>query len=989
MNFRQVDSQPDYVKQEEKTLSWWGEQGVLEKYLHKNDSSEKNFRFLDGPITANNPMGVHHAHGRTIKDFFQRYKNMQGYKQRFQNGFDCQGLWVEVEEEKDLGFNSKRDIEEFGIDKFCLSCRARVERFSKVQKDQSRRLGMFMDWDNSYYTMSENNNLHIWHFLKKIHEKGWIYKGVDAMPWCTRCGTAISQHELSDGGYKDVTHESVYVKFPINKLIGDSVTNIEAVFLLIWTTTPWTLLANVAVAVNPELMYALVRVGSHVLIVAKDRIDVLDTYEEVVLEVTGKQLVEALNSAEGNVYAGPFDELEAPSKVNHRIILWNDVTAEDGTGLVHIAPGAGKEDFELRKVNGLDLLEPIDEFGDYVEGYGQFTKKNVFDVRADVYASLKEKGLFYKTASIFHSYPHCWRCKHELVFRTTSEWFIAADEIRPHMKKAAETVNWMPVHAGKRMQDWLDNMGDWPISRKRYWGLALPFYENEDKTKFYVVGSKEELKELALDPAKVDTLPELHRPWIDEVELDGSKLEINGEKQSGVWTRVKDVGDCWLDAGIVPFSTIDYLNNREYWMEWYPFEFITEYIAQVKLWFYATLFMSVALEDRAPWQNVLATGFLVDEKGKAMHKSAGNAIAFDEAANKVGADALRWLYLRERTANHHGTGDLRFGYTILTDVQRRFMNILWNTYRYFVTHATAQDWEPVQNPELRIKNSANSLDRWIQSRLYSVLIVVNESLDNFDTPTATGALETFIVNDLSQWYVRRSRDRVGGANEGDSQDFFDTTYQVLLTLTKILAPFIPFLAEEIYQNLRSETDPESVHLTDWPDLTVKHDVELETAMDQVREIVEKGHAIRKQEGIRLRQPLQSVAVTLKGTLLPELQEIIAAELNVKEVLLENTENELSVSLDLNVTDALKAEGAVREVLREMQNLRKNAGLAFDEKTCIQLYVEHDALRQAILIAQEDVQLKAICTIELLEMPLSEKSSSTVETPLGSVSLRIV
>lgn len=996
--FKQVDAQPDYVKQEEETLKWWDEQGVVEKYLHKNDASEKKYAFLDGPITANNPMGVHHAHGRTIKDFFQRYKNMQGYKQRFQNGFDCQGLWVEVEEEKDLGFNSKRDIEAYGIDKFCLSCRARVERFSKVQADQSKRLGMFMDWDNSYYTMSENNNLHIWHFLKVIHERGWVYKGVDAMPWCTRCGTAISQHELSDGGYKDVTHESVYVKYPMT---SDSVTRLRETFnmdafdsasLLIWTTTPWTLLANVAVAVNPDLQYALVKVGSELVVVAKDRLNVMDEYDEVVKEVTGKQLVEALNSTEMNVYTGPFDELDAPSKVNHRLVLWTDVTAEDGTGLVHIAPGAGKEDFELRKENGLDLLEPIDEFGDYVDGYGEFSKRNVFDVRADIYASLKQKGIFYKTASIFHSYPHCWRCKHELVFRTTSEWFISADEIRPHMKKAAETANWMPAHAGKRMQDWLDNMGDWPISRKRYWGLALPFYENEDKTRFYVVGSKDELRELAVDPAKVDALPELHRPWIDEVELDGTKIEIDGDKQSGIWKRVKDVGDCWLDAGIVPFSTVDYLNNPEYWKDWYPFEFITEYVAQVKLWFYATLFMSVALEDKAPWQNVLATGFLVDEKGKAMHKSAGNAIAFDEAADKVGADALRWLYLRERTANHYGTGDLRFGYTILHDVQRRFMNILWNTYRYFVTHATAQGWEPEEMGKWKMENgNVHILDRWVVSRLYSVLQTVNTSLDRFDSPTATTALESFIVNDFSQWYVRRSRERLNTSDENteDSEAFFATTYQVLNMLTRVLAPFIPYLAEEMFQNLRLPTDPLSVHLADWPHMENMTDAALEEQMVLVRQIVEQGHSVRKQEGVRLRQPLQSVTVSTDTELPADLQDIVASELNVKEVHLEKQDGELKVELDLSITEVLQAEGAVREVLREIQNLRKNAGLAFDKKAVTHISVQDNTLESAIKGALEELETKTICKVEFVDtLTNDEANTSTIETPLGVVVLHV-
>ena len=976
------ESHPNFPEQEMKTLAWWEKEKIPEKYRHRNDNSEKNFRFLDGPITANNPMGVHHAHGRAIKDFFQRYKNMTGHKQRFQNGFDCQGLWVEVEEEKGKGFDSKHDIERYGIDKFCQDCRVRVEKYSQVQTRQSQRLGMFMDWENSYYTMSENNNLHIWHFLKEVDRRGWLYKGMDAMPWCTRCGTAISQHELSDGGYKDVDHESVYVKLKVEsgKLkIGEKF-GLDAekeAYLLIWTTTPWTLLANVAVAVHPDLEYVVAEVENEYLILAKSRLEVLGDNFQVKAELSGQELLvfnSQLSTLNSQFYTGPFDELEAPAQVTHRLIPWTEISDQEGTGLVHIAPGAGKEDFELHKQFELDHLAPIDEFGDYVGGYGEFTGMNVTAVRKRIYDWLKERGLFFKTASIHHSYPHCWRCKHELVFRTTTEWFIKADEIRPLMKAAAEKVNWMPTHAGKRMQDWLDNMSDWPISRKRYWGLALPFFESEDGSEYYVVGSKEELRELAVDPKKVDQLPELHRPWVDEIVIKSPKTQK-------LLKRVPDVGDCWLDAGIVPFSTVDFLADPDYWREWYPFDFITEYVPQVKLWFYATLFMSVTLENQAPWKNVLATGFLVDEKGEHMHKSKGNSIDFDKAAEKAGADAIRWLYLRERSANYHGTGDLRFGYHVLDDVRRRFFVILWNAYRFFVQNAGLDEWK-VESGKLKIRKE-NVLDKWILSRVNSVLKVATESIEKYDSTTAAAEIEKFVVNDFSQWYIRRSRDRVGPAaeNSQDKEDFYCTSYHILYVLSQTLAPFTPFLAEDIYQNLRRKNDPVSIHLTDWPaaDPELLHP-ELEENMEQIRAIAEKTHAARKLQAIPVRQPLAGAVVKIDAQpkFKENLRRILLDETNLLNIKFEVEENqpEIQVTLDTTLTKELRDQRLLREFSRAVQELRRQSGCNRDQRVRILVHTKSSPVAQ--VIQGHISQLKQKLLADKLELS-SSNLPDTAET----------
>lgn len=902
--FNEVSPKIDFSEAERGLLDWWYQAGIVKQYLHRNDNSKKKFRFLDGPITANNPMGVHHAHGRTLKDFFQRYKNMQGFKQRFQNGFDCQGLWVEVEEEKNLGFNSKREIEEFGLARFSQACRDRVAKYAQVQTNQSKRLGMFMDWNNSYFTMSETNNLYIWHFLKVCHQKGWLYKGTDSMPWCIRCGTAISQHELSEEGYREVEHDSIYVKFPLQD---------QKAFLLIWTTTPWTLLANVAAAVKPDLTYVEIEAGGRRLILAKTRLEVIREQYQVKREFAGQDLV-------GQTYHAPFDGLPKPGKVAHRVIPWDQVSDAEGTGLVHIAPGAGHEDFELGKIHKLDLIAALDEFGVYEEGFGRYSGMSVREVPKPIIKELENRGLLYRQERIVHSYPFCWRCKEELVFRVTNEWFIKVDQVRPELKKAASTVNWIPEYAQKRMQDWLTNMGDWPISRRRYWGLVLPVYECSCG-EVMVIGSREELKKLAVDPEMVDKLPELHRPWIDEVKI--WCLECGSQV-----SRIKAVGDCWLDAGIVPFSTLKYFEDKKYWREWFPFDFITEYIAQVKLWFYSTLFMAVVLENQAPWQTVLASGFIVDERGETMHKSKGNAIWFDDAVEKIGADTMRWIYLSRDIFKN-----LRFGFRIGEEVRRRFQMILWNSYVFWVSFADLDGWQPKPNVKPKVAE-LGSLDRWILSRLNRTTQKVTEACERFDPVTGAKAIDG-LVQDLSTWYLRRSRDRVGTAarNGADKENFYLTGYEVLVTLSKLLAPYCPFLAESIYRGLRHSSSPESVHLGDWPE--VKSGLINEELEDQVviiREAAGLGHAARHQHGLKVRQPLAEISIQLPGAgkiKEQSLIDLLIQELNVKQVKL--SEGEALVKLNTKITPKLREEGQAREIFRKLQQKRKELGCRRDER----------------------------------------------------------
>ncbi len=1056
----QADMVLDFPKLEHRILAFWSKSNAFRKRAALNKGRTK-WSFMDGPITANNPMGVHHAWGRTYKDLFQRYRAMRGYDQRYQNGFDCQGLWIEVEVEKELKFRSKGDIERYGIAEFVKRCKERALRFAALQVEQSVRLGYWMDWDDpktlrqladelkdpnevttiqgskgpvagtvegligslgsretggSYFTLSDENNYMIWAVLKKCHENGWIYKGTDVMPWCPRCSTALSQHEIVTEGYRDLTHPALTLKFPLRER--------EKEFLLVWTTTPWTLTSNVAVAVHPDITYAKIRHKDEILYLAKAtlKISFPDGGYETIEEVPGQEM-------NGWSYLGPYDELPLPKDAGaleaHRVILWEEVSEDEGTGIVHIAPGCGKEDFELGKKQKLPVVAPLNEFGVFIQGLDWLTGTHVYESVEPIVNNLAKKGFLFKVEDYTHRYPVCWRCDSELVFRLVDEWFISMgkkldkpleeltknekkENLRYQVMESAKQVRWIPDYGLQQELDWLQNMDDWMISKKRYWGLALPLWECSKCGNFEVVGSKEELKSRAIEGWKTFDGHSPHRPWIESIKLRCSRC-------GATTSRIPDVGNPWLDAGIVSYSTLNYRHDREYWEQWFPAALICESLpGQFRNWFYSMLVMSTILEGRTPFLSCFGYGLVLGEDGREMHKSWGNAVWFDEAVERMGADVMRWMFCTTRPETNliWNWGD---------EVKRTFLIPLWNVYSFFVTYAPLDKWTPKDSSK-----EFSVLDKWILSRLQVLIADVTGCLENYDPFNAAKALGLF-VDMLSTWYIRRSRRRFWKSEaDSDKRAGYTTLYACLTTLVKLLAPFIPFVTEEIYQDLvrgMNPNAPESVHHEDWPESDkALLEEDLMKSMQIAITICELGRSARSKAGTKLRQPLSEVKVVASENVLASmapLQDLIKEELNVKKLdltsrmedlmdykvkalpeilgkkhgrlfpkisstvasmdtnalasrlqsglsidlqvdgqtiklLPEEVEissvpkqgyfvvqgDQISVGLNITVTEQLKKEGLARDIVRRVQNQRKKAG--FNIADHIELYYEAES-----------------------------------------------
>ena len=1075
MKFKPFDGKMEYPRMEERILSWWADHRIFDK-LRAQLADRPAWSFIDGPITANNAMGVHHAWGRTYKDMYCRYKAMKGFNQRWQNGFDCQGLWVEVEVERALGFDSKRDIETFGLAEFSRACRARVDEYAERITRQSIRMGHWMQWHHddghpaSYYTLDDNNIEHIWHFLKACDARKWLYRGYRSMPWCWRCGTSLSQHELVDS-YQEQTDPSCFFRCRVGGRDDE--------YFLVWTTTPWTLTANTALALHPEAEYAKARLdGEHYYLMKTLVETVLPPQAEVVETVKGEDLI-------GLPFHGPLEDLPVQREVDRATVAWDMVSDEEGTGIVHIAPGCGAEDYQLGQELGLAIIVPIDENGYFTDDIGPLAATHVRESAEGVRRELESRGVLFRWEDYTHRYPFCWRCKTPLVFRLADEWFISADEIRAPMKQAAATVRWVPEYSGLLMQDWLDNMGDWCISRRRFWGLPLPFYRCENCDHVNVIGSTAELRERAVNPALVDGLPELHRPWIDEIEIT---CERCGEAVS----RVTEVGDCWLDAGIVPFSTLNYLPEHRgtegtirsergpeaerdkagvarngadsTWESWFPADWITEMREQIRLWFYSQLFMSVTLYDRTPFKAVLTYEEMRDEHGDPFSKSGDNAIAVEDATARMGADVMRWQY-----AGAPLNLVFRFGYGPAEEVTRKMLR-LWNVYAFFVTYANLPDCPPISASAP--VSGRSELDRWVLSRLHQLVRHCNDRLDHFDSASVVRETERFI-DVLSTWYVRRSRRRFWkSGDDADKQSAIQTLYEVLVATSKLIAPILPFSAEELYQSLVPPVDssaPESVHLCRYPEVSGDLiDQELMDDMEDLMQVIELGRAVRNEARMKVRQPalrlLVKPASDRQGETISRLRAQILEELNVKGLDLVDDEDafrgyavkpnfsrwgprfgkrlnavrqalealdgdetgarvaggeplslevdgeqvELSpddlvvervdadglavttdfgctVAIDTTVTRDLQLEGLMRDFVRHVQNLRKEADFNVNDR--ITLFYEADGdLAEAIVTHADYIRAETLSTV-LRDEPVPEDVHAA-ELKLGGHVARI-
>ncbi len=1034
--FKKVKNQIDFIELEHEILKFWEENQIFNKLVSKNEGNEP-WSFMDGPITANNPMGVHHAWGRSLKDIFQRFHAMKGHDLRYQNGFDCQGLWVEVEVEKELGFKSKKDIEDFGIEKFVNMCKDRVTKFSKIQTEQSKRLGYWMDWDNSYYTMSDENNYTIWGFLKKLFDEGKIYRGTDVVPWSGRSGTSYSQMEIIEGR-KLVAHRSVFVKFPL--------VDRENEYLLVWTTTPWTLTSNIAAAVNVNLNYIKLQASDGSIYYFaeenlkfarldkqfKDKkqwikgVPKLKTIEQIFNERGGYKVLEKIKGSElvGLKYQGPFDQLEVQNipggypftneKLEkegitaidcHKVIdggkdnVGNDiVVAGEGTGIVHMATGCGAIDNKIGKKNNLVEIAPLNDEAKYLEGFGFLTGKTATSesTRDEIIQYLKENNFLLYQEDYPHVYPHCWRSGDELVYRSVDEWYINMDW-RDNIKKVVGDINWIPEWGHDREMEWLENMGDWMISKKRFWGLALPIWVFEDKS-FYVIGSKEELEELAVEGFEEFKNHSPHRPWIDKVKIRHPETGLIG-------TRIPDVGNPWLDAGIVPYSTLKYNSDKEYWKKWFPPDFVVEcFPGQFRNWFYSLLAMSTMLEQKAPFKTLLGHALVKDETGRDMHKSWGNAIWFEDAAEKMGVDVMRWLY-----ASQNPEHNLLFGYGIADEVRKKIIT-LWNTYYFFVTYANLDDFDP--NKVNVDESDYTILDKWISSKMNEF---INDSKNYYEKFEVYKLMQesSIVLDHLSNWYIRRNRRRFWKSeNDNDKNAAYLTLYNALITYTKIMAPIIPFITEEIYGNLSKES--ESIHLTSFPEYDKSNTNEsIIKEIDDIINIVNLSRSARNKANIKVRQPLSTLNIYAKDDISETInrnQKQIKEELNVKEInivdnvssilsykikpnfallsqkyssdmkliinslnqsnqsdlikqiesdkkieisinsenieineeeliieeipnngLCVNGNRDFKIGLDVEITEDLKMEGIIRDLIRQIQNLRKKSNLNVSDR----------------------------------------------------------
>ncbi len=1010
--FAPIDQNETFPQMEERVLRRWEELDVFHRSLQQRAGAPR-FVFFEGPPTANGRPGSHHVLSRVFKDIFPRYKTMRGFLVDRKAGWDCHGLPVELEIERELGLSSKDEIESYGIAEFNARCRESVFKYVEEWNRLTQRIGFWIDLDDPYVTLSNEYVESVWWSLRQIWDKDLLYEGHRVVPYCPRCGTALSSHEVALG-YKDVKDPSVYVRLPV--VMPNGLPTGES--LLVWTTTPWTLVANVAAAVGPAVAYVRVKFNHETLILAEDLVErVLGEEAEIVDRFPGQKLVD-----DDTRYVAPFEVTAHPGDGPHHPVIEADfVTTDDGTGIVHLAPAFGEDDYRAAAASRRTIFDPTKPgtlfnpvkpdgtYDDSIVGFeGRFVKDDT--LTEELIAKLESEGLLFRRQTYEHSYPHCWRCSTPLIYYAKASWYIQTTAVRDSMLAGNEGINWYPPHIKHgRFGNWLENNVDWALSRERYWGTPLPVWRCSDEGcgHTHCIGSYDELEKLAGRPVE-----DPHRPYIDE-------FEFPCEQCDQPMRRVPEVIDAWYDSGSMPFAQWHYpFENEDVFDERFPAQYICEALDQTRGWFYSLLAVSTLLFGKPSYETVLCLGLILDPEGRKMSKSSGNVVAPWDVLDQHGADAFRWYYF---TSKEPWAG-YRFSTDTVGESVRKFLLTLWNTLGFLVLYANAgdEDGKGALAPQQR-----TDLDRWALSRLQGLTEHVTERLDDYDATAAGRAIAEY-VDELSNWYVRRSRRRFWDAEPAA----IATLRECMIGVAKLLAPFTPFVADEIYTRLAPAGDPESAHLCDWPEPDPQQrDTELENAMEVAHAAVELGRAARSQANIKVRQPLREAVVVATGPerdAIARFEKLILDELNVKRVRYVTDADELAqfelrpnfralgprvgkhmpqvkdaiaaldaasvaealergdmvgvnvageehrlgpddlqvvlaplegyqleregshaVALELTVTDELRREGLAREVVHAVQNARKAAGLAVEDRVALAIGGDEAVIEAAL------------------------------------------
>jgi len=963
MSFEKVNPKLNLADEEKKILSFWKANAVFKKTLEKK-SDKGDFVFYEGPPTANGQPGLHHVLARAFKDLFARYKTMEGYHVERKAGWDTHGLPVELQVEKELGISGKQQIENIvegdvyaSIEKFNKLCKESVWQYKNQWEEMTERMGYWVDMENPYITYDPKYIESVWNIIGEINKKGLLYKSYKIVPYCPRCGTALSSHEVAQG-YQNIKEESVYILFKSKK---------DDLYFLVWTTTPWTLSGNIALAFSRDVQYVVVEKNHKKYLMAKNRLSQVLKDEYIILqEYSGSEVVKEYGLGDNQpdyeaLYSDGIDFAEAGEKA-YKLILADYVSDKDGTGIVHIAPAFGQEDYEWGyEKNKIKILKTVDEQGMALAGAGKgkFVKEADIEVKDD----LEKRNLLFKIEEFSHDYPFCWRCDSPLLYYAKNSWYIATTQVSQNLLANNQKINWNPKHHKEgRFGNWLENNVDWALSRDRYWGTPLPIWECENCKEYKVVTSLGEINNI-----------EPHRPFVDAIEFDCSC--------GGKMRRTPEVIDCWFDSGSMPYAQYHYpFENKGLFEKQFPADFICEAVDQTRGWFYTLLAISTLMSNESAYKNVISTGHVLDKKGQKMSKSKGNVVVPDKAFADYGADVIRFFMY---SVNKPEEPKLYIEKEVIS-VSRNLFITLWNVYSFFMLYAEIDKFVPKNDLD-----SKNVLDKWILARLAELTKNIRKDLDHYDPYKPANLLIEF-VQDLSTWYVRRSRRRFWKSeNDTDKNSAYETLYYVLKQLSKLLAPFIPMFAETLYLGLKQPEEVVSVHLCDYPK-TTEVDKEVLESMKQVREIVEEGLSLRMKAGIKVRQPLSQLKYSGKKLGL-DFEDVIREEVNVKEI--EHKEKlDNKVDLTTEISKSLADEGLARELVRKIQDMRKKADFDVADRIEISFITEDENLSEIILKTWHAYLAKETLAKEVVSrksMDLDYNEEATIEGRIIWIGLKRV